>query len=96
MQIPEYVRFVMEHLESKGYEAYLVGGGGVRDILTGRTPKDYDISTTATPRQVLGVFKKIAPVDRASGAEVVLMMESPVEVNTLWNGRILLINPNEA
>ena len=34
-----------------GFEAYLVGGA-VRDLLLGQEPKDYDILTTATPRQV--------------------------------------------
>lgn len=87
MIIPDYVRFVMEHLETNGYDAYLVGGG-VRDIINNRTPKDYDISTTATPRQILGLFRKIVPVGRIHGADVVLMMENRVEVNTLWNGRI--------
>ncbi|MBP9943814.1 MAG: polynucleotide adenylyltransferase PcnB, partial [Desulfomicrobium sp.] len=41
---------VMYRLVRKGFTAYLVGGG-VRDLLLGRTPKDFDVSTNATPSQ---------------------------------------------
>ncbi len=42
-------------LRDHGYETYLVGGA-VRDLLLGRPPKDYDVSTAATPEQVRAVF----------------------------------------
>lgn len=42
-------------LRERGYEAYLVGGC-VRDRLLGNTPKDYDVSTSATPQQILSYF----------------------------------------
>lgn len=42
-------------LQSKGYEACIVGGG-VRDALLGRHPKDFDIATNALPRQICSVF----------------------------------------
>ncbi len=45
----------MRRLLSAGYEAYIVGGA-VRDSLLGKTPKDYDITTIATPEQVRHVF----------------------------------------
>ena len=44
-------------LIDKGYEAYLVGGC-VRDLLLGRTPKDYDIATEARPPQVKRTFSR--------------------------------------
>lgn len=46
-----------ERLISRGFEAYLVGGC-VRDLLLGRTPKDYDIATEARPPQVKRVFPR--------------------------------------
>ena len=46
-----------ERLIGKGFEAYLVGGC-VRDLLLGRTPKDYDIATEARPPQVKRVFPR--------------------------------------
>lgn len=47
---------IMYRLIRHGFKAYLVGGG-VRDLLLGRTPKDFDIGTDATPRQVKGIFR---------------------------------------
>lgn len=46
---------VVRELVQAGYEAYIVGGA-VRDLLLGALPKDYDISTSATPEQVRKVF----------------------------------------
>mgnify|MGYP002674447599 CR=1 FL=1 len=43
-QIPAEARFIMERLQASGYEAYLVGGA-VRDLILGRQPGDYDITT---------------------------------------------------
>ncbi len=54
-QVPELVRIVAEQLITAGYEAYLVGGC-VRDILIGKTPKDWDLTTNATPEQIQSVF----------------------------------------
>ena len=46
---------IVRELVRAGYEAYIVGGA-IRDLLLGKTPKDYDISTSATPEQVRAVF----------------------------------------
>lgn len=51
--IPEEVKKVSRALRSAGFEAYLVGGC-VRDLLLGRKPKDWDITTNATPEQIQG------------------------------------------
>lgn len=48
---------VLSRLRDAGFLAYLVGGG-VRDLLVGRTPKDFDISTSARPEQVKQVFQR--------------------------------------
>jgi len=42
---------VLYRLKDSGYQAHLVGGG-VRDLLLGREPKDFDIATDATPEDV--------------------------------------------
>lgn len=49
--------YVIEKLHKHGYDGYIVGGG-VRDLLLGKTPKDFDIVTNATPEQVRKVFKR--------------------------------------
>lgn len=53
--IPIEVSRVTSTLKHAGFEAYLVGGC-VRDTLLGRTPKDWDITTNATPEQIQALF----------------------------------------
>lgn len=54
-EIPKEVQHVADTLESRGFEAYLVGGC-VRDILIGKTPKDWDITTNAHPTEIETFF----------------------------------------
>src|SRR3972149_10843860 len=55
--IPSEVKNITKTLENKGFEAYLVGGC-VRDILLDKKPKDWDITTNATPEQIIELFPK--------------------------------------
>lgn len=48
---------VIERLHQAGFEAYLVGGG-VRDLLLRRIPKDFDISTSAKPEEIKQIFQR--------------------------------------
>ena len=54
-KVPEEVVKVARTLREAGFEAYLVGGC-VRDLLIGREPKDWDITTNAHPEQIQAVF----------------------------------------
>jgi poly(A) polymerase/tRNA nucleotidyltransferase (CCA-adding enzyme) len=54
--IPRYVTRVTETLQSAGFEAYLVGGC-VRDLLMGRKPNDWDVTTNAIPEEIMGLFE---------------------------------------
>lgn len=54
-EIPEEVAAVAGGLESAGFEGYLVGGC-VRDLLIGRKPKDWDLTTNATPEDIQKIF----------------------------------------
>ena len=54
---------VVSRLRRKGHEAYLVGGC-VRDILLGQTPKDFDIATSARPRQIKSLFRNCRIIGR--------------------------------
>lgn len=56
-KIPKEVRGVVAILQSAGYEAYLVGGC-VRDLVMGQKPKDYDVTTNATPESIISLFPK--------------------------------------
>ena len=55
--IPKEVRAVCMVLESEGFSAYIVGGC-VRDILIGREPKDFDVTTSAKPEEIISIFPK--------------------------------------
>jgi tRNA nucleotidyltransferase (CCA-adding enzyme) len=54
-RIPEEVAVISDQLQNAGFEAYLIGGC-VRDILRGSKPKDWDITTNATPEEIVGLF----------------------------------------
>src|SRR5437762_3191431 len=55
--IPPEVSRVPLALEKAGFQAYLVGGC-VRDLLLGKKPKDWDVTTNAKPDQIIGLFEK--------------------------------------
>lgn len=55
--IPKEIVDIVEKLEKAGFEAFLVGGC-TRDILLGKTPKDWDITTNAAPEQIIPLFEK--------------------------------------
>ncbi len=54
-QLPEEILNTLNILETKGFEAWIVGGC-VRDILLGKKPNDWDITTNATPNQIQDLF----------------------------------------
>ena len=56
-KIPKYVTRVTETIEKAGFEAFLVGGC-VRDLILGREPKDWDITTNAKPEEIMPLFEK--------------------------------------
>ena len=54
---------VVNRLLQYGHQAYLVGGC-VRDLLVGRTPKDFDVATSAVPSEVRGIFRNCRLIGR--------------------------------
>ncbi|MFN2310251.1 MAG: polynucleotide adenylyltransferase PcnB, partial [Gammaproteobacteria bacterium] len=61
--LSDNARFVLERLHEGGFEAYAVGGC-VRDLLRGRSPKDFDVVTDALPEQVKRLFKRARIIGR--------------------------------
>lgn len=76
---------VVRQLRRAGFDAFWAGGC-VRDHLIGRTPKDYDVATSARPEQVRDLFghRRTIPVGQAFGVITVLGPEpaAPIEVAT--------------
>lgn len=69
----EFARWIIERLTEAGHQA-LLAGGCVRDQLLGKTPKDYDVATSATPDQVRDIFghRRTIPVGAAFGVITVV------------------------
>lgn len=55
LPVEEHIRDIVATLQEAGFESYIVGGA-IRDLLLGRRPKDYDLTTAATPEEVRNVF----------------------------------------
>src|SRR5579862_4174453 len=68
--LKDFSTSIVQILRQRGFQAYLVGGC-VRDLLLGREPKDYDVATDATPRQVMEVFPETYAVGEQFGAVLV-------------------------
>lgn len=81
--IPEQVQTALRLLSEAGYEAYIVGGC-VRDYLLGRTPNDYDITTSALPEETQNVFKgyKCIDVGIQHGTVAVIIDRMQLEITT--------------
>ncbi len=72
---------VLNRLNNAGFEAYLVGGG-VRDIMLGERPKDFDIATNATPEEVHDLFRNSRLIGRRFRIVHVLFGREVIEVTT--------------
>ncbi|HTR00786.1 MAG TPA: polynucleotide adenylyltransferase PcnB [Candidatus Acidoferrum sp.] len=72
---------VLYTLIDAGFEAYIVGGG-VRDLLLGLKPKDFDIATNATPEQVKALFRNSRIIGRRFRIVHVHFGKEIIEVST--------------
>ena len=80
--IPAYVQSILETLAAAGHEAWCVGGC-VRDILLGRTPEDWDVTTSALPEETMALFGNRAfPTGLQHGTVTVRREHRNVEVTT--------------
>lgn len=81
-EIPDYVKTVLAALEAAGHEAWCVGGC-VRDTLLGRTPEDWDVTTSARPEETMALFGSHAfPTGLKHGTVTVRSEHRSVEVTT--------------
>lgn len=80
--IPTGVKSLCAKLRDAGYGAWLVGGG-LRDILRGDEPKDWDIATSAPPASVMSLFRRVIPTGLEHGTVTVFHRGSGYEVTTL-------------
>lgn len=83
MQLHPHASIILQKLQQCGYEAYIVGGC-VRDILMGKQPHDWDITTSALPQQVQQCLSEftIIPTGLQHGTLTVVLEGKPFEVTT--------------
>lgn len=81
IKIPEKVEYILNILHENGHEAYAVGGC-VRDVLLGRKPGDWDITTSAKPEQVKEIFQRTIDTGIQHGTVTVMLGKEGFEVTT--------------
>lgn len=83
IDLPSSVLHAIRLLNDAGYEAYVVGGC-VRDSLMGKTPADWDITTSALPEQTIAVFSDYRTIDTGvrHGTVTVVIRDVPLEITT--------------
>ena len=78
---PDYAKYCIEKLESNRFEAWFVGGC-VRDAILERKCVDIDITTNATPEQIMSIFEHTIPTGIKHGTVTVMSGGKPVEITT--------------
>lgn len=83
LRIPAQVKKALLLLAKSGYEAYVVGGC-VRDSLLGKTPEDWDVTTSALPEETKRVFSQYRQADAGirHGTVLVVLDGMPLEITT--------------
>ncbi len=81
IKLPPKVMMIIDTLQAKGYEAYAVGGC-VRDSILGREPDDWDITTSAMPEEVKGLFPRTIDTGIEHGTVTVMVDHQGFEVTT--------------
>lgn len=90
---PNAVR-VLYRLKDNGFTAYLVGGG-VRDLLLGREPKDFDIVTDATPIQIKKMFRNCRLIGRRFRLAHLHFHDEIIEVATFRSAQLDVLSADE-
>ncbi len=81
IRLPKNVEYIINTIESAGFEAYAVGGC-VRDSLLGRRPDDWDITTNAAPGEIKALFRRTVDTGIRHGTVTVMLGREGYEVTT--------------
>ena len=81
--IPKEVSFLIDTIYENGYEAFMVGGC-VRDSILNLAPNDYDITTSATPQEIMNIFKDYKIIDTGikHGTVSIILNNNIYEITT--------------
>ncbi len=81
INLPPNVLTILNTLTNHGHKAFVVGGS-LRDSLSGKPAKDWDIASSALPEEVMALFAKTVPTGISHGTVTVLLGKEPFEVTT--------------
>ena len=81
IKMPRGVASILNKLRGSGFEAYIVGGC-VRDMILGRTPEDWDITTSAELPEIKALFNRTYDTGIKHGTVTVRLFETNWEVTT--------------
>lgn len=81
INIPDNANYILDKLNQAGFEAYVVGGC-VRDSILGKTPSDWDVTTSAKPEEVKRIFRRTVDTGIKHGTVTVLLDKESYEVTT--------------
>ncbi len=79
--LPKKVKWIINTIQAAGFEAYAVGGC-IRDSILGRTPDDWDITTSAKPEDVKALFRRTLDTGIQHGTVTVMLEREGFEVTT--------------
>jgi len=78
---PKGALYVIEVIRNSGHKAYFVGGC-VRDLMLGKSPHEFDVTTDATPHVIKRLFDKVVPTGEEFGTMTVVLADGSYEVTT--------------
>ena len=81
IRLPEKVKYIIETIQAAGFEAYAVGGC-IRDLVLGKEPNDWDITTSARPEAVKALFDRTIDTGIRHGTVTVMIGREGFEVTT--------------
>ncbi len=81
LSISSNASVAIKSLENRGFEAFFVGGC-VRDMLMGKIPSDYDITTNALPHQIKSCFENTIDTGLSHGTVTAIVNGEPFEITT--------------
>lgn len=84
IKCPEYILTAIKLLEKSGFKAFIVGGC-VRDSIMGNIPDDWDMTTNASPEEIISVFSqyKTVPTGIKHGTVTVIIDGNKIEITTM-------------
>lgn len=80
-RVPSHVTSIIKQFHELGFECYLVGGA-VRSLITGTRPSDFDLTTDATPDEIMQQFRRVVPTGIAHGTVTIVSGKNHYEVTT--------------